>query len=190
MRVIEEAISQNCKVLPGDVLKIDHFLNHQIDVSLISKGCEEFLEVFGDKEVNKILTVESSGIGIACLAAMHFGCPVLYAKKLFGKNSDDKLYSASCYSYTKGIEYNISVSAKYLTPDDRVLIIDDFLAGGNALKALIRLCEQAGAHVVGCGTVVEKAYQGGGDAVRAMGYQVHSLARIASMSPEDGIKFC
>ena len=190
MNVIEEAIRNNCKVLPGEVLKIDHFLNHMIDVSLISKGCEEFYKAFGDKGVTKILTVESSGIGVACLAAIPFGCPVLYAKKLFGKNSDDALYSASCYSYTKGVEYNISVAAKYLTPDDRVLIIDDFLAGGNALKALIAICDKAGATVVGCGVVVEKAYQGGGDAVRAMGIPVVSLAKIASMSPEEGVKFC
>ncbi|MBE6640844.1 MAG: xanthine phosphoribosyltransferase [Ruminococcaceae bacterium] len=190
MKLFEDAIRNNCKVLPGDVLKIDHFLNHQLDVNLLSAGGEEFSRLFADKGVNKILTVESSGIGVACLTAIHFGCPVLYAKKVFGKNSDDALYTVKCFSYTKGIEYDISVSAKYLGPDDRVLIIDDFLAGGNALKALIALCDKAGATVVGCGTVVEKAYQGGGDAVRAMGYQVESLAKIASMSPEEGISFC
>lgn len=190
MKAIEDAIRNNCKVLPGDVLKIDHFLNHQIDVNLLDLGGEEFYRLFADKGVNKILTVESSGIGIACITALHFRCPVLYAKKLFGKNSDDRLYTATCYSYTKGIEYNISVSAKYLGPDDKVLIIDDFLAGGNALKALIALCQHAGAEVVGCGTVVEKAYQGGGDKIRELGIRVESLARIASMSPEDGIEFC
>ena len=135
-------------------------------------------------------TVESSGIGIACLTALHFRCPVLYAKKLFGKNSDDRLYSASCYSFTKGVEYNISVSSKYIGPNDKVLIIDDFLAGGNALKALISLCNQAGAEVVGCGVVVEKAYQKGGDLVRSTGVPVHSLAKIAHMSPDEGITFC
>ncbi len=190
MKIFEDAIRENCKVLPGDVLKIDHFLNHQIDVSLIDKGGKEFYRLFGEKGINKILTVESSGIGIACITALNFGCPVLYAKKIFGKNSDDKLYSASCFSYTKGVEYNISVSASYLGKEDKVLIIDDFLAGGNALKALISLCRQAGAEVVGCGTVVEKAYQGGGDAVRAMGIPVHSLAKIASMSADHGIEFC
>ena len=190
MKLIEDAIRENCKVLPGDVLKIDHFLNHQIDVSLIDQGGKEFYRLFAEKGVNKILTVESSGIGIACITALNFRCPVLYAKKIFGKNSDDKLYTASCYSYTKGIEYNISVSVNYLDKNDKVLIIDDFLAGGNALKALISLCEQAGAEVIGCGAVVEKAYQGGGDAVRAMGIPVHSLAKISSMSPETGIEFC
>ncbi|MBQ2734010.1 MAG: xanthine phosphoribosyltransferase [Clostridia bacterium] len=190
MKAIEDAIRANCKVLPGDVLKIDHFLNHQIDVSLLSLGGEEFFRLFGDRGVNKILTVESSGIGIACITALYFKCPVLYAKKIFGKNSDDVLYTASCYSYTKGIQYDISVSSKYLGPDDKVLIIDDFLAGGNALLAMIALCQRAGAEVVGCGTVVEKAYQGGGDKVRNMGIRVESLAKIASMSPVDGIEFC
>lgn len=190
MRLIENAILNNCKVLPGDVLKVDHFLNHQIDVDLIYEGAKDFYNAFADKGITKILTVESSGIGIACLTAVHFGTPVLYAKKLFGSNSDDKLYTVPCHSYTKGTDYNISVSSKYLTADDKVLIIDDFLAGGNALRALIELCSQAGAEVIGCGVVVEKKYQGGGDAVREMGYEVVSLAKIASMSAEGGIEFC
>lgn len=190
MRLIENAILNNCKVLPGDVLKVDHFLNHQIDVNLIYEGAKDFYSAFADKGVTKILTVESSGIGIACLSAVHFGVPVLYAKKQFGSNSDDKLYSVPCHSYTKGIDYNMSVSSKYLTPEDKILIIDDFLAGGNALRSLIELCKVAGAEVVGCGVVIEKKYQGGGDAVREMGYDVISLAKISAMSTENGIEFC
>ncbi|MBQ7170878.1 MAG: xanthine phosphoribosyltransferase [Clostridia bacterium] len=190
MELMEKRIAEQGRVLPGDILKVDSFLNHQIDVPLLSAAGEEFYNAYRACKVNKILTIEASGIGIACLTARFFDCPVVFAKKKVGRNSDDEFFTSSCFSYTKMQTCEISVSKRYLSPEDRILLIDDFLAEGNALAALIDLANQAGAQVVGCGIVVEKAYQSGGERIRGMGYRVESLARIRSMSPEGGIVFC
>jgi len=189
MKLIEDAILEQGTVLPGNVLKVDSFLNHKIDVELLRQAGAEFFRLYRDCGVNKILTVESSGIGVACLTAIFFGCDVVFAKKAVGSNSTDEMYSVPCFSFTKNKEYSMSVSKKYVGKGDRLLIIDDFLAGGNALNAMLDICGQAGAEVVGCGIVIEKAYQLGGDKIREKGIRVESLARIASMS-DDGIVFC
>ena len=190
MKLIEDKIRACGEVLPGDVLKVDCFLNHQIDVPLLQEAGKEFFRRFSDSGVNKILTVEASGIAVACLAAEHFRCEVLFAKKTVGSNAGgDSRYRAACRSYTKGKVYELSVSSRYLTPNDRVLILDDFLAEGNALNALLSLCEQAGASVVGCGVIIEKAYQSGGALIRSRGIRVESLARIASMSEDGALTF-
>lgn len=191
MKLIEDKIRTYGEVLPGDILKVDCFLNHQIDVSLLAEAGREFHRLFADAGVNKILTVEASGIAVACLAAQQFGCEVLFAKKTVGSNAGSaSRYCAECRSYTKGRVYQLSVTSRYLTPEDRVLILDDFLAEGNALNALLSLCEQAGAAVVGCGVIIEKAYQGGGDSIRSRGIRVESLARISSMTEDGTLTFC
>lgn len=189
MRLLEDKIRNEGRVLPGDVLKVDNFLNHQIDVELVSKLGEEWYRLFKDEGVTKILTIEASGIGIACLAARHFGVPVLFAKKSKSSNIGSDFHTTKVTSYTHGQVYDVIISKKYISENDRVLIIDDFLANGCALKALIELAEMGGATVVGAGVAIEKAYQGGGDQIREMGYRVESLARVASMG--DGkIEFC
>jgi len=189
MRLLEDRIIRDGRVLRGDVLKVDSFLNHQIDVPFLSELGKEFYRLYSSCDVNKILTIEASGIGIACLTAQYFGCPVVFAKKSKTSNIADDLYSAPVHSYTHGVTNNIVVSKGYLSAEDRILIIDDFLANGCALEGLLSVCRQAGAHVLGCGIVIEKQYQGGGDRLREAGVRVESLARIASM--EDGqIVFC
>ena len=189
MKLLEERILKDGKVGAGNVLKVDSFLNHQIDVPFITLLGEEFHRLFADEGVNKILTIEASGIGIACLTAVRFGVPVVFAKKTLTSNIYADVYTSSAFSYTHQKNYEIVVSKQFLGEGDRVLIIDDFLAKGSALLALISLVREAGAEVVGAGIVVEKAYQEGGSVVRAQGVRVESLARIASMSVEDGIRF-
>ncbi len=192
MKLLEDRIRRDGKIYEGDVLKVDSFVNHKIDVKFIHEIGRELYEIYKDKGVNKILTIEASGIGIACLMAMHFDdVPVVFAKKAKTANISPDVYSSKVESYTHGKTYDVLVSKEFLGKGDRVLIIDDFLAKGSALKALITLARDAGAEVVGAGIVVEKAYQGGGDFIRnEMGVRVDSLAKIASMSVEDGIKFC
>ena len=190
MKLLEQKIMAEGKVYPGDVLKVGSFLNHKIDVDFLCKVGEEFYHLFKDCDVNKILTIEASGIGVACLTAQFFHCPVLFAKKAKTTNLSDNVYSAKAHSYTHNTDSIIRVDKEYLGESDRVLILDDFLANGCAMAALIELCGQAGATVVGCGAVIEKAYQSGGKLLRDKGIRVESLARIASMSPEDGIRFC
>ena len=189
MELLEKKILTDGRVLPGDVLKVDSFLNHQIDVELISKLGEEWYRLYKDEGVTKILTIEASGIGIACLAAQHFKVPVVFAKKSKSSNIGNDFYTSKVISYTHGQTYDVIVSKKYINEGDKILIIDDFLANGSALKALISLATQGGASVVGAGIAIEKVYQNGGNEVRAMGYRVESLARIESMSYENGIKF-
>lgn len=186
MKLLEDKIREYGKVLPGDILKIDGFLNHRIDVALLTECGKEWYKMYKDSGVNKILTIEASGIGVACLAALPFGVPVVYAKKSKSSNIGDNFYRVPVMSYTHGNSSEVIVSKEYLTPEDRVLIVDDFLARGCALKGLIGLCSMAGATVVGCGAVVEKVYQHGGDDVRAMGYRVDSLAKIVSMDEKTG----
>lgn len=190
MELLEQKILTDGRVYPGEVLKVDNFLNHQIDVDFLCKVGEEFYRLYKDAGVTKILTIEASGIGVACLTAQYFHVPVLFAKKSKTSNMSGSFYTSTVMSYTHGQTYGVVVSKEYLQPSDRVLILDDFLARGSALNALLDLVSQAGASAVGCGIVIEKAYQSGGADLRAKGVRVESLARIASMSVEDGIKFC
>ena len=184
MKLLEDRILRDGVIRSGNVLKVDSFVNHQLDIPFLSQLGREFHRLFSDCGVTKILTIEASGIAIASLAAQYFPCPVVFAKKHKSSNLSDDLYVSSVHSFTHGVTNTVVVSKQYLSPEDRVLIIDDFLAVGSALNGLISLCEQAGSTVVGCGIVIEKAYQGGGDKIRARGIRVESLARIASM--EDG----
>ena len=190
MRLLEERIRRDGIVLNGDVLKVDGFLNHQMDVDLLAEMGKEFARLYADCNVNKILTIEASGIGIACFTAQAFRCPLLFAKKSKTTNLADDIYSVDVASYTHGNVSKVIVSKKYLHPEDRILIVDDFLANGAALGGLISLVHQAGATVVGAGIAIEKAYQPGGKLIRGMGVRVESLARIKSMDPEKGIEFC
>ena len=190
MKLLEDRIRQDGIIEDGNVLKVNSFLNHQMDVDLFAEMGKEWARLFEGEQINKILTIEASGIGIACVAALQFGSvPVVFAKKSKSRNIAGDVYTARVESFTHGTVNNIMVAKKFLQPGDRVLLIDDFLANGEALKGLISLVEQAGATLVGAGVAVEKAFQPGGDAVRAMGVRVESLARVKSMSPA-GVEFC
>ena len=188
MHLLEERILKDGKLFPGNILKVDSFLNHQMDVGLMNDIGKEFFRLYGDCGVNKILTIESSGIGIACIAAQYFDCPVLFAKKTKTKNIASSVFKTQVKSFTHGTTYDVIVSKEFLHKTDRVLIIDDFLAEGNALLGLIDICNQAGAEVVGCGIAIEKAFQPGSSRIRAKGVRVESLAVIESMNGGE-IKF-
>ena len=190
MKLLEDRIRRDGKIRSGGVLKVDSFLNHQMDVKLFNEIGREFHRLFGDCGVTKILTIEASGIGIACVAAQFFDVPVIFAKKNKTKNIAGDVYTSKVESFTHGKVYDIIVSKEFLLPEDRVLIIDDFLANGSALQGLIKLVEAAGATVVGAGSCVAKAFQPGGALIRSMGVRVESLARIKSMSEETGVEFC
>ena len=181
MRLLEERIRKDGQLFPGDILKVDSFLNHQMDIDLLNEIGKEFYRLYQDCEVNKILTIEASGIGIACITAQYFHCPVLFAKKTKTKNIAAAVYKTEVKSYTHGTTYDVIVSKDFLKAGDRVLIIDDFLAEGNALAGLVDLCRQAGAEVAGCGIAIEKAFQPGGARLRDAGVRVESLAMIDSM---------
>ena len=189
MELLKQRIRTDGTVKGTDVLKVDSFLNHQMDVELFAEIGREFLRRFEGCGVNKILTIEASGIGIACVTAQFFHCPVIFAKKSQTKNIDGAVYSTQVESFTHGRVYDVIVSKKFLGPEDKVLIIDDFLANGAALEGLIDLVRQAGARLAGAGIVIEKAFQPGGDRLRAQGVRVESLARIKSMSEETGVEF-
>ena len=183
MELLEKRIVEDGVFLGNDILKVDNFLNHLIDVALIDEMGREWARLFEGERINKILTIEASGIGIACIAARHFGnVPVLFAKKSKTSNIGNDFYSAKAYSFTHGNTNDIVVSKKYLGSDDSVLIIDDFLANGEALLALTSICNAAGARIAGVGIAIEKWYQGGGDKIRDMGIRVESLAKIKSMA--------
>ena len=190
MKLLEDRILKDGKILPGDVIKVDSFLNHLIDVELVSACADEWYKTYGDMGVTKILTIEASGIALASITATKFHVPVLFAKKTRSSNLSDKLLSTKVVSYTHGQSYDVIVSRDYIKKDDRVLIIDDFLANGSALRALVTLTEKVGATVVGIGIAVEKVYQGGGADIRARGYRIESLAKIKSVDVETGIEFC
>lgn len=190
MRLLEDRIRADGVIRAGDVLKVDSFLNHQIDVGFVSGLGREFYNLYRDCGVNKILTIEASGIGIACLTAQFFACPVVFAKKAKTRNISSDVFSAEAVSYTHGGTSTVVVSKEFLSPDDRLLIIDDFLANGAALSALVSIAEQAGAAVAGAGIVIEKAYQPGGAMLRARGLRIESLAKIKSMDEKDGFTFC
>lgn len=188
MKLLEEKILKDGKIGTGNVLKVDSFVNHQVDVKFMNEVGKEFHRLFGGCGVDKILTIEASGIGIACLTAQYFDVPVVFAKKTKTNNIAGDVYTSKVDSFTHGTTYDIVVSKDFLHAGERVLIIDDFLAKGSALLGLIKLINDAGAHVVGAGIVIEKAFQPGGKIVRDMGIRVESLAKIESMD-ETGIKF-
>ena len=190
MKLLEDRILKDGHIGADNVLKVDSFLNHQIDVSFVCELGKEFYRLFKDENITKILTIEASGIGIACLAAQYFGVPVVFAKKTKTINIYSDTYNATVHSYTHKKDYDIVVSKEFLNKEDNVLIIDDFLAKGSALTALLMLIEKAGAKTAGAGIVIEKAYQGGGNLVRDMGIRVESLAKIKSISKKDGIVLC
>lgn len=186
MKALEEKIMAEGQVYPGNVLKVGSFLNHQIDVPFMMEVGKEFHRLYENDGVNKILTIEASGIGVACLAAQYFNVPVVFAKKSQTKNIAGEVYTSKVVSFTHGREYDIIVAKDYLGPDDRVLIIDDFLANGSALEGLIKLVNDSGASLAGCGIVIEKGFQPGGDLIRKSGVRVESLAIVDSMSADDG----
>ncbi len=187
MKELEERIRREGTVKEGNVLKVDAFLNHQCDVGLFDRMGAEWARLFEGKRVDKVLTIEASGIGIACVAARHFGgVPVVFAKKYQSINLDGEQYQTSIHSFTKQKDFHVIVSKKFLSAGEHVLLIDDFLANGCALNGLIELCEEAGAVVEGIGIAVEKGFQGGGDSLRERGYDLQSLAVIESMDPATG----
>lgn len=190
MKLMQERIREHGIIENGDILKVGSFLNQQIDVPFISKCADEFYRLFKDSQVTKILTIEASGIGLACLCAIPFSVPVVFAKKSASSNMTGSVYSAKAYSFTHGNTNNIIVPCSFIKPEDRILIIDDFLANGEALRALVSICADAGATVVGAGIFIEKVFQGGGDALRAQGLRIESLAKISSLSVTEGATFC
>ncbi len=189
MQLLKDRIVRDGKVFPGNVLKVDSFLNHQMDVSLFNELGKEFCRRFENEEITKILTIESSGIGIACVAAMHFNVPVVFAKKNKTKNIAGDVYTSRVESFTHGRVYDIIVAKEFLHKDDRVLLIDDFLANGSALLGLASLVQDAGASLVGAGIVIEKGFQTGGQLVRGKGLHVESLAIVSSMDDDGTIHF-
>ena len=180
MNCLEERILKDGIVKEGNVLKVDSFLNHQMDIDLFNEMGKEWKKRFEGANINKILTIEASGIGIACIAAQHFGVPVVFAKKGTSKTVNDDLYTSEVYSYTKGTRYIACVKKKYLNENENVILVDDFLADGNAMLGLVDMCNQAKAHIVGCGIIIEKGFQKGHQKLVDLGYRVESLAIIES----------
>ena len=186
MNFLEERILKDGIVKPNNVLKVDSFLNHQMDISLMEEIGREFHRRFADKNITKVLTIEASGIGIACFVAKEFGVPMVFAKKSHSINIDSDVFVAEVESFTHKNRNNVIVSKKFLNPDDRILIIDDFLANGCALQGLIAIAKSAGASVEGIGIVVEKGFQIGGQVIRNLGVHLESLAIIDGMDAETG----
>ena len=187
MELLKERIRKDGVIKEGNVLKVDSFLNHQMDIALINEMGKEFRRLFPDKSINKILTIEASGIGIACITAQYFNCPVVFAKKTQSINGE--VYSTQIKSFTHNRTYDVIVKKAFLSPEDNILIIDDFLANGCALLGLIDIVKHAGAKIAGAGIVIEKGCQCGGELVRSQGIRVESLAIIDSMDPEHGCTF-
>ena len=186
MQLLKDRIRKDGKIKGGNVLKVDSFLNHQMDIKLFEEIGKEFKRRFADVEVNKILTIEASGIGIACVVAQYFDVPVLFAKKNKTKNIAGDVYTSQVESFTHGRVYDIIVSKEFLGKGDKVLLIDDFLANGKALEGLAKLVEDSGAELVGAGVVIEKGFQPGGDNLRKQGIRLESLAIVDSMDEETG----
>ncbi|MEE1303876.1 MAG: xanthine phosphoribosyltransferase [Agathobacter sp.] len=186
MNFFEERIAKEGIVKEGNVLKVDSFLNHQMDIDLFDQMGAEFKRRFEGKEINKILTIEASGIGIACIAAMHFNVPVVFAKKSKSINIDGDMYIAEVESFTHKCKNQVIVSKKFLGQDDHVLIIDDFLANGCALQGLVSIVNQSGGTVEGIGIAIEKGFQVGGQVIRNLGYQLESLAIVEAMDAKAG----
>jgi xanthine phosphoribosyltransferase len=187
MQLLEERIKTDGILKPGNVLKVDNFLNHQMDIQLFDEMGKEWKRLFADKPINKILTIEASGIGIAAIASRHFGnVPVVFAKKAKSINLEGEVYTTKIESFTHKKVYDVIVSKKYIGPEDHVLIIDDFLANGCALQGLIHLVENSGATIEGIGIAIEKGFQQGGELIRGMGFQLESLAIVDGINAETG----
>lgn len=186
MLALEERIKKDAVIRQENVLKVDSFINHQMDLQLFQDMAKEWKRLFADKTINKILTIEASGIGIATVVGMEFGVPVVFAKKSKSLNLDDDNYVTKVQSFTRKKVYDVMVSKKYLTPEDHVLVIDDFMANGCSMMGLLELMEDAGATVEGIGIAIEKGYQHGGDMIREKGYHIESLAIIDAMNAETG----
>lgn len=190
MELLKQRIRQDGIVKGNDVLKVDSFLNHQMDIDLFDEMGKEFRKRFANKQINKILTIEASGIGIACIVAKHFDVPVVFAKKSKSINLEGEMLVAEVESFTHKCKNNVIVAQKFLSPEDHILIIDDFLANGCALQGLIQIVQSAGAVVEGIGIAIEKGFQSGGRMIRNLGFQLESLAIVESMDAESGtIKF-
>ena len=186
MNFLEERIRKDGVVKPGNVLKVDTFLNHQMDISIMDQLGREFKRRFGDCGVTKVLTIETSGIAIACSVAREYGVPMVFAKKSKSVNLDGEMYVAEVESFTHKNTNKVIVAKKFLSSEDKVLIIDDFLANGCALQGLISIVEDAEATVVGCGIAIEKGFQDGGHRIRNLGYRLESIAIVDAMDPETG----
>ena len=186
MELLKERIQKDGKIKEGNVLKVDSFLNHQMDTGLFREIGKEFKRRFDGEKITKILTIEASGIGIACIAGEEFQVPVVFAKKTQTKNIAGEVYTSRVESYTHGKVYDILVSKEFICKEDRVLLIDDFLANGKALEGLIEIVEKAGAHLAGAGIVIEKGFQPGGERIRSRGIHLESLAIIESMDEKTG----
>ena len=186
MNFLEERIQKDGIVKEGNVLKVDSFLNHQMDIELFEQMGEEFKRRFADEQIDKILTIEASGIGIACIVARQFGVPVVFAKKAKSVNLDGEMYIAEVESFTHKCKNQVIVSKKFISPGEHILIIDDFLANGCALQGLISIVQEAGASVDGIGIAIEKGFQVGGRMIRNLGYHLESLAIIDEMDAETG----
>ncbi len=189
MELLENRIKNDGEVLPGNILKVSSFLNHQVDTKLLDQMAQEFKRLYSDVPVTKILTIESSGIAVAYPVAREFGVPLVFAKKHQSSNVNEDVYSTTVYSFTHGQNYNVVVSKKFIQPDDKILIVDDFLANGKALEGLISLIEQAEAKVQGICIAIEKNFQDGGKNIRNKGYRVESLAIVKKMTDDGGIEF-
>ncbi len=185
MKDLQNKILVEGTVIGSEILKVDCFLNHQLDIDFLGKVAQEFYERFKDKPIDRILTVEVSGIAIAALVAQHFHVPVVFAKKLQSKTLNEDMFISKVYSFTKRVDYDIRVSKKFLHAGDHILLIDDFLAKGQAVLGLIDICEQAEAVIEGIGIVIEKDFQQGGSLIRAKGYNLVSLARIMNMNEQE-----
>lgn len=188
MELLEQKILKDGKIFQGNILKVDNFLNHQVDVELIDAMGKDFAEHFADAGITRVITLEVSGISMAYTAAKYLGVPMVFAKKIESLTLSDDVYSSKVVSYTKNKEYSIRVDRRFLLPTDRVLIVDDFLAKGEALGGLIDLCEQAGATIAGVGIAIEKVFQGGGPKYREKGYHIYSQAMIDHFT-EDSVIF-
>ena len=186
MNFLEERIVKDGIVKEGNVLKVDSFLNHQMDIELFDQMGAEFKKRFADRPINKILTIEASGIGIACFVAQHFGVPVVFAKKTKSINIEGEMYTAEVESFTHKCKNQVIVAKKFLSEDDHVLIIDDFLANGCALQGLIQIVKAAGGTVEGIGIAIEKGFQSGGTVIRNLGYHLESLAIVEGMDASTG----
>lgn len=189
MELLENRIKKDGEVLPGNILKVSSFLNHQIDVDLMEKMGEEFYRIYKNSPITKIVTIESSGIAVAYSVARQFGKPLVFAKKNQTSNVNEDVFSTKIYSYTHNQEYNVVISKKFISPNDNILLVDDFLANGKALNGLINIVEQAGAKVCGICIAIEKGFQDGGKILREKGYQVESLAIVEKMTDDGQIFF-
>ena len=189
MKLLAERIRKDGQVRPGNILKVDSFLNHQLDVELLEQLGKAFYEEFKDKGITRILTIEASGIALACLAAQYFKVPVVFAKKAKSKNLDGELYTSTVHSFTYGKDFTVTLAKKFLSKEDTVLLIDDFLAVGKAMRGLIDICNQAEANIAGIGIAIEKGFQSGGRELREAGYEVYSLAIVDEMTDEGDLRF-